>query len=148
MGDKITRCTFYRHYLLYFKKEEESLPSPPPPLLNSQCCAAAQGICEENWENFGCAARGFYIVLFSLIYLISLKSQPFRGRLVGSQGSIRHLRNEKKLDRVNFRKEFWERKKWPIADRRVPSYDPTNNCGTHFGYTVSFFLLKWRIIKQ
>ena len=31
MGDKITRCTFYRHYLLYFKKEKESLPSPPLP---------------------------------------------------------------------------------------------------------------------
>ena len=123
MGDKITRCTFYRHYLLYFKEEKESLPSPPPPLLNSQCCAA----------------RGFYIVLFSLIYLISPKSQPFRGRLVGSQGSIHHLRNEKKLNRVNFRKDFWDRKKWPIADRCVPSYDPTNNCGTHFGYSFLLF---------
>ena len=23
--------------------------------------------------------------------------------------------------------------KWPIADRRVPTNDPTNNCGRHFG---------------
>ena len=24
-------------------------------------------------------------------------------------------------------------KNWPIADRRIPSNDPRNNCGTHFG---------------
>ena len=30
---------------------------------------------------------------------------------------------------------------WPIADRRVPSYDPRNNCGRHFG-TSSLFVSK------
>ena len=25
------------------------------------------------------------------------------------------------------------KKKWPIADRHIPSNDPRNHCGTHFG---------------
>ena len=50
-------------------------------------------------------------------------------RLVG----IRYLRNGRELGRVNFRKCFWDccqgqGKNWPIADRRVLSYDPRNNC--------------------
>ena len=40
--------------------------------------------------------------------------------------------------RVNFRKDFWDCRKvrekiWQIADRRVPSGDTRNNCGTYFG---------------
>ena len=45
-------------------------------------------------------------------------------------------RRARKLDRVNFHKDFWDcyqgpRKKWPIADQRVPSNDPINTCGAH-----------------
>ena len=38
----------------------------------------------------------------------------------------------RKLERVNFRQDFWWRreKNWPIADWHVPGYDP---CGTQFG---------------
>ena len=38
----------------------------------------------------------------------------------------------RKLERVNFRQDFWWRrqKNWPIADWHVPGYDP---CGTKFG---------------
>ena len=48
------------------------------------------------------------------------------------------LETRKKLGRVNFRKDLWDYfqgqgKNWPMADRRVPSYDPMNICGTHFG---------------
>ena len=34
--------------------------------------------------------------------------------------------------------------KWRIADRRVPSNDPSYRFGTHFG-SVLFCFLKWRI---
>ena len=51
----------------------------------------------------------------------------------------------RELGRVSFRKYFWDcsrvgEKNWPIADRLVPSDDPRNNCGAHFGpssYLVS-----------
>ena len=32
-------------------------------------------------------------------------------------------------------------KNWPIADRRVPSNYPRNNCGTHFG-SISLLVSK------
>ena len=35
-----------------------------------------------------------------------------------------------KLGRVDFRKGFWD---GPGSDQRVPSYDPTNYCGTQLG---------------
>ena len=48
------------------------------------------------------------------------------------------LKKRRKQGRVNFRKGFWYcyqggGKNWPIADRLVPSYDPRNTCGKHFG---------------
>ena len=47
--------------------------------------------------------------------------------------SFATLEKRGKLGRVNFRKEFWVFfQNWPIADRRVPSNAPGNNCGTHF----------------
>ena len=36
----------------------------------------------------------------------------------------------------SFRRDFWyccREKNWPIADRRVPSNNPRNNCRKHFG---------------
>ena len=44
----------------------------------------------------------------------------------------------RKLGRVNFREDFWDyyqrqEENWPIADRRVPSNHPRNNCETYFG---------------
>ena len=58
--------------------------------------------------------------------------------LVYSFMIIATLKTRRKLGRVNFCKDFWgcywaKGKNWPIADRRVPSNDPRNNCGTHFG---------------
>ena len=46
------------------------------------------------------------------------------------------LETRRKMDRVNFCKDFWNcylglEKKCPIADRRVPCNHPRNNCGTH-----------------
>ena len=48
------------------------------------------------------------------------------------------LETPRKLDRVNFCKDFWDfyegqGKNWPIAVEHVPSNDPRINCGTHFG---------------
>ena len=48
--------------------------------------------------------------------------------------------SRRNLGRVYFRKDLWERyreqeKNWPIADRRVPSTDPKNNCGTQFSFS-------------
>ena len=44
------------------------------------------------------------------------------------------LKMRGKLGQVNFRKNFFRGgKNWPIADRRVPSNDSRNNCGTYFG---------------
>lgn len=48
---------------------------------------------------------------------------------------------ERKRGRVNLRKDFRDcckglGKNWPIADQRVPSNDPTRNCGTHFGSSL------------
>ena len=37
------------------------------------------------------------------------------------------LKTRGKMGRVNFRKDVWD------CYWRVPSYDPRNNCGTHFG---------------
>ena len=56
----------------------------------------------------------------------------------GTLRFIRQFRNERKLGRVHFRKDVWDsyqgrKKNWPIADRRVSSNYPRNNCGTHFG---------------
>ena len=55
---------------------------------------------------------------------------------------IRHFTTEtrRKLDRVNFRKDFWDcyqgkGKNWPIAERRVTRNDPRNNCRTLFGFS-------------
>ena len=49
-----------------------------------------------------------------------------------------NLKLRRKLGRLNFGKDFWDcfqeqGKNWPIADRRVPSNNPRNNCGTFFG---------------
>ena len=55
------------------------------------------------------------------------------------------LKTRGTLGRVNFRKDFWdcykrqEKKKWPIADRRFLSNDPTNHCGTHFSFNSLLF---------
>ena len=48
------------------------------------------------------------------------------------------LETPRKLDRVNFCKDFWDfyegqGKNWLIAVEHVPSNDPRINCGTHFG---------------
>ena len=47
------------------------------------------------------------------------------------------LETRRKLGRVNFRRLLrlllgTGKKNWPIADRRVPSNDTRNNCGTYF----------------
>ena len=42
------------------------------------------------------------------------------------------------MTRVKFPKDFWECFRGPIADQRVPSYDPRTNCGTHFGSSSLF----------
>ena len=57
--------------------------------------------------------------------------------LVYSFMTIATLKTRRKLGRVNFCKDFWgcywEKGKKKLADdRRVPSNDPRNNCGTHF----------------
>ena len=48
------------------------------------------------------------------------------------------LKTRRKLGRLNFHKDFWDcyqgqGNNWPIADGRVPSNNPGNNCGTHLG---------------
>ena len=43
------------------------------------------------------------------------------------------------MTRVKFPKDFWECFGGPIADRRVPSYDPRTNCGANFGSSSLFF---------
>ena len=48
------------------------------------------------------------------------------------------LKRRGNLGRVNFTKTSGTvtkdmEKNWPIADRRVTSNHPRNNCGTHFG---------------
>ena len=59
-----------------------------------------------------------------------------------------------KLNSVNFRKDFWDRyygqgKNWPIDDLSVPSKDPTNSCGTHFGLSPlsALYILLFCIYK-
>ena len=47
------------------------------------------------------------------------------------------LKTRGRLGRIIFWKDFWiccqgQKKKWPIADRRVSSDNPKNNFGTHF----------------
>ena len=42
------------------------------------------------------------------------------------------------MTRVKFPKDFWECFGGPIADRRVPSYDPRTNCGANFGSSSLF----------
>ena len=42
------------------------------------------------------------------------------------------------MTRVKFPKDFWECFGGPIADRRVPSYDPGTNCGANFGSSSLF----------
>ena len=64
--------------------------------------------------------------------------------LVYSFMTVGTWKTRRKLGRVNFRKDFWgcywaKGKNWPIADRRVPSNDPRNNCGTHFGASPLLF---------
>ena len=123
-----------------------SLPSPTTP-KQSVLCRCPRYLRRKLRKLWLCGQRVLHCFIFPNVphfTKVSTISWPI-GRFTRLNSP---LENEKKLDRVNFRKDFWDRKKWPIADRRVPSYDPTNNCGTHFGYTVSFFLLKWRIIKQ
>ena len=53
--------------------------------------------------------------------------------LISRKWAIHGFRNEVRTGSTNFRKDFWTGKNWPIADRRVPIIDPTNNCETHFG---------------
>ena len=48
------------------------------------------------------------------------------------------LKTRRKLGRLNFHKDFWDcyqglGNNSPIADGRVPSNNPRNNCGTHLG---------------
>ena len=52
--------------------------------------------------------------------------------------NFRHFRNDKKTGSCKLSQRLLglllrRRKKWPIADRRVHSSNPRNNCGTHFG---------------
>ena len=47
------------------------------------------------------------------------------------------LETRRRLGQVYFRKDFWDcyyrdGKYWLIADQRLPSNDPRNNCRTHF----------------
>lgn len=55
------------------------------------------------------------------------------------------LKTRGTLGRVNFRKRLLgllqatREKKWPIADRRFLSNDPTNHCGTHFSFNSLLF---------
>ena len=54
----------------------------------------------------------------------------------------------RKLGQVDFRIVTWDREKnWPIADRRVPSNNPRNHCGTHFG-SSSFLISKVASVGQ
>ena len=52
-----------------------------------------------------------------------------------SQSAFATLETRRGMGRPNFCKDLWGKigQKLPIADRRVPSNDPRNNCGTHFG---------------
>ena len=67
-------------------------------------------------------------------------------RVIGQHGQRRnhfslHLYHHRHLIFAKTSGVVTERrgKNWPIADRRVPSNDPRNNCGTHFSF------LMWRI---
>ena len=56
--------------------------------------------------------------------------------LTESNGKVFATVEKRKLGRVNLRKDFWDKEKWPIADRRVLSSGPRNHCGTHFGSSL------------
>ena len=54
------------------------------------------------------------------------------------------IETRSKLGRANFRKDFWDcywgrGENWPMADRRVPSDDPRDNCGAHVGSSPLLF---------
>ena len=134
MGDKITRSTFYRHYLLQKGEGKPSLPSPTTPKQSVlyRCPRYLRQTLRKLWL---CGQRVLDCFIFPNIRhftKVSTTLWPIGRFTIKAQFTT--LETRRKLHRVNFRKDFWDRRKWPIADRRVPSYDPTNNCGTHFGY--------------
>ena len=169
MGDKITRSTFYRHCLLQKGERRPFLPSPTTP---------KQSVlyrCPRYLRQIIIIIIIIYYLFGANIYM-NIDTNTEKTLVVWPEGSrlfyfpkytsfhesLNHfvadwsvykaqfttLETRRKLDQVNFRKDFWDRKKWPIADRRfrrVPSYDPTNNCGTRFG---SNFLLLTQVANN
>ena len=138
MGDKLTRSTFYRHYLLQKGEGKPSLPSSTTPKQSVlyRCPRYLRQTLRKLWL---CGQRVLDGLIFPNIPNFISSLNHFVADWSVHKAQFTTLETRRKLDRVNFRKDFWDRKNWPIADQRVPSYDPTNNCGTHFGY--SFLLL-------
>ena len=90
----------------------------------------------NNVTHLVCFAAVFRLVMQRL-WGGALRDEPKSG-CKGDYDPFATFKKRRKLGRVNFRKGFWccyqgHGKNWPIAARLVPSNDPRNTCGTHFG---------------
>ena len=57
-----------------------------------------------------------------------------RRKIEGKENAIRHFRTRENWTELTFAKTSGTvTREWPIADRRVPSNHPRNNCGKLFG---------------
>ena len=57
------------------------------------------------------------------------QAPQYKGMIGKKEGNLANLTFAKTYGTVTRDRE----KNWPIADGRVPSNNPRNNCGTHFG---------------
>ena len=93
------------------------------------------------WFSLSCAVNWVKIGLLKTVPTVSfaITLTHFHAKVkMDKSDMFGTLETTRKLDRVNFCKDFWDcyegqGKNWPIAVEHVPSNDPRINCGTHFG---------------
>ena len=93
------------------------------------------------WFSLSCAVNWVKIGLLKTVPTVSfaITLTHFHAKVkMHKSDMFGTLETTRKLDRVNFCKDFWDcyegqGKNWPIAVEHVPSNDPRINCGTHFG---------------
>ena len=94
MGDKITRSTFYRHYLLQKGEGKPSLPTPTTPKQSVlyRCPRYLRQTLRKLWL---CGQRVLDCFIFPNMPHFISSLNHFVADWVGSQGSIHYFRNEK-----------------------------------------------------
>ena len=99
------------------------------------------GCYDFSWFSRSCAVNWVKIGLPKTVPTVSfgITLTHFHAKVKMDKNDIfATLETPRKLDRVNFCKDFWDfyegqGKNWPIAVEHVPSNDPWINCATHFG---------------